>query len=72
MIDFYDKNEKFREPLLVWIRPSLDSLQFIEKCLINNLGIEKVITLHFFDELDCGFSNFGKKFKMHSLKQLLY
>jgi len=46
VIDFYDKNEKFREPLLVWIRPSLDSLQFIEKCLINNLGIEKVTTYY--------------------------
>ena len=43
VLDFYDKNEKYREPLLVWIRPSLDSLQFIEKCLIDNLGIDKVV-----------------------------
>ena len=44
VLDFYDKTEKYREPLLVWIRPSLDSLQFIETCLINNLGINKVVT----------------------------
>ena len=60
MIDFYDKNEKFREPLLVWIRPSLDSLQFIEKCLINNLGIEKVIILFLFVELGCLFKVYAR------------
>ena len=42
VLDRYDKSDKYREPLLVWIRPSLDCLQFIEKCLIDNLGIEKV------------------------------
>ena len=37
----YDTEEKYREPLLVWIRPSLEMLQFVEHTLLS-LGISKV------------------------------
>ena len=42
VLEYYDTDYKFREPLLVWIKPSLDLLIFIETCLLHNLGIEKV------------------------------
>ena len=42
VLEYYDTDFKFREPLLVWIKPSLDLLEFIETCLLHNLGIEKV------------------------------
>ena len=42
VLEYYDTDYKFREPLLVWIKPSLDLLIFIEETLRRNLGIEKV------------------------------
>ena len=45
----FDKGDAYREPLLVWIRPTFDSLKFIENCLIHSLGISKV---------DCTFITF--------------
>ena len=42
VLEYYDTDYKFREPLLVWIKPSLDLLIFIEETLRHNLGIEKV------------------------------
>ena len=37
----YDKDDGYREPLLVWIKPSKESLRFLEICL-NSLTIGKV------------------------------
>ena len=42
VLEYYDKPGLYREPLLVWIRPSLESLQFIERCLSDSLGVSKV------------------------------
>ena len=38
ILEYYDSNEKYREPNLVWIKPSIDMLQFIEICLMGNLS----------------------------------
>ncbi len=37
----FDSDDKYREPLLVWIRPSLEMLSFVEATLLS-LGISKV------------------------------
>ena len=60
VLEYYDTDYKFREPLLVWIKPSLDLLIFIETCLLHNLGIEKV---HNFSIKVC----FGKKITRHAV-----
>ena len=70
VLEYYDTDYKFREPLLVWIKPSLDLLIFIETCLLHNLGIEKV---HNFSIRVCS----GKKYHLlcrhwTSLDQLSY
>ena len=38
----FDEIQNFREPLLVWIRPNLECLKFIE-IVLQNLGISKVV-----------------------------
>ena len=42
VLEYYDSKQTYREPNLVWIKPSLDMLQFIESCLIGYLGLKKV------------------------------
>jgi hypothetical protein len=42
VLEQYDKPENYREPLLVWLRPSLEMLKFVENCLIEKLNIQKV------------------------------
>ena len=44
VLNFYDELPNYREPLLVWVRPDLALLQFIETVLIQTLGISKVLS----------------------------
>jgi len=44
----FDDDENFREPLLVWIRPSLALLKFMEEMLFK-IHIKKAIILFFYD-----------------------
>ena len=50
VLEHYDSDKKYREPNLVWIKPSIDLLKFVETCLIGIFGIEKVykIFIEFF------------------------
>ena len=42
VLEYYDSKHTYREPNLVWIKPSIDLLQFFESCLIGYLGLKKV------------------------------
>ncbi len=40
VLDAYDKDSSYRDPLLVWVRPSIGLLQFLETHLtVNNDSI---------------------------------
>jgi len=51
VLDHFNRpNEKYHEPLLVWIRPSIESIQFIETEL-KRQGIDKILSIG----CGCGF-----------------
>ena len=42
VVEQFDADKNYREPLLVWLKPSIEMLKFLETCLLGNLGISKV------------------------------
>ena len=50
ILAFYDETLNYREPLLVWIRPDLALLQFLESILLS-IGISKITSIG----CGCGF-----------------
>lgn len=43
-LEEYDLDKDYHEPLLVWVRPSLDMLQFLESQLLG-LGYETILSI---------------------------
>uniref|UniRef100_A0A0K2TUM3 Uncharacterized protein n=1 Tax=Lepeophtheirus salmonis TaxID=72036 RepID=A0A0K2TUM3_LEPSM len=48
ILQFYEERDDYREPLLLWIRPSLEILQYLEFEL-HSYGLSKVFPVfHFY------------------------